>query len=232
MGWAVRWPWHLHTGKTPGNPLPTLFRGLFHKDFSATSCLAAQRPFQAVGQRITSAVSCRARRLAFHEPLTAGWGPSPNHRKLQATQICSSCKSSCCWGVERCRTSFSDSLCANSKTRAHNVGTALSASTQRKLLLTKISQQPSCVFQSRKELLLVLSFSFYFEPVFFFNSGNKWSFRIRRSEHWFHLTLVICGVTFHASLKAAVQHGPGILPLKLRYQGLKRDASTGEHVFV
>lgn len=27
MGWAVRRPWHLHTGKTLGNPPPLIIQG-------------------------------------------------------------------------------------------------------------------------------------------------------------------------------------------------------------
>lgn len=51
------------------------------------------------------------------------------------------------------------------------MGTALSAPVQRKLLLAKISQQPSCVFQSREGAAApstAATFSFYFEPAFFY----------------------------------------------------------------
>lgn len=90
-------------------------------------------------------------------------GPQPTHRKLRAALICSSCKSSCCWGGQECR----DPTCGNGKRRAHNTWAAPTAPVQKHLLLAKVPQQPSCIFLNREGAAAVFdAFSFILNQYF------------------------------------------------------------------
>lgn len=164
MGWAWDDLGVCMQAKPQETLLPWLFRGLSHKDFSTSSCLEAQRPFQAVGQRITSAFSCRAR-LVFHKPLTAAQPKS---------QAATGCTDLLQLQIQLLLGSpEAQGLLANSERRAHNTGTAALAPVQRKVLLPKMSQQPSCICQSREGAAAGFHIFLLFWTSIFFNSGNR-----------------------------------------------------------